>query len=338
MAAILRLNKAALAGVCLGTVQFSDFVLQLDADGRGGLRARVLQSPFGEAAAPFSLPWSAEAVKDALRPRGLGVASGMPVITRGDGYGGVQGSPPPPPLEVGETLFRSVFQGQVRTLFDKSFGQLELDATRGLRLKLKLDPNDAATAALADLPWELLRDSDNEYLFALSRQTTLVRYLDVPRPSQPIPFTPPLRILAASASPRGKQALDVDEECRRLEELKKKMPGIDVSFLPNASPSAVRQALADGPCQILHFMGHGDFDSINGEGLLFFERPDGGPDPVSARAFATQLRDLRTLGAVVLNAWSRRSSFLRRLRTSNWSRCRFDPVRARPVAFRSEEW
>jgi hypothetical protein len=303
VAANLRLNKTALAGVSLGTVQFSDFVLQLDVDGRGGLRARVLQSPFGEAAAPFSLPWSAEAVKDALRPRGLEVASGVPVITRGDGYEVVQGAaPPPPPLEVGETLFRSVFQGQVRTLFDKSFGQLELEATRGLRLKLKLDPNDAATAALADLPWELLRDADNEYLFALSRQTTLVRYLDVPRPSQPIPFTPPLRILAASASPRGKQPLDVDEECRRLGELKKKMPGIDVIFLPNATPGTVRQALADGPCQILHFMGHGDFDSINGEGLLFFERPDGGPDPVSARAFATQLRDLRTLGVVVLNA------------------------------------
>lgn len=199
-------------------------------------------------------------------------------------------------------LYRSIFQGQVRTLLDKSLGQLEVSPNLGLRLKIKLDPSDEETGALADLPWELLCDVETEDFLALSRRTSVVRYLDVPRPSQPIPFTPPLRILAVGASPRGMQPLDLDEETRRLEELDRSSPNVQVRFLPHASAGTVREALSEDTYNVLHFMGHGTFDRASGEGMLAFEAEDGSADLVSGKAFATKLRDLRSLGVVVLNA------------------------------------
>jgi len=275
-------------------MRFDDFILHFDASSRGGFRARVLKSPFGEGVVGFSLPFAGTAPVSAS-----GRASGPSrhVVAEDDG------SPLDalPPREIGAALYHEVFQGQVRTLLDKSRGQLERSATLGLRLKIKIDPSDEETGALADLPWELLCDETEDFL-ALSRQTSIVRYLDVPRSSQPIPFTPPLRILAVGASPRGLDPLNLEEEMQGLDGLNRSSAGVQVQFLPHASAGAVRESLSGDSFNILHFMGHGTFDPTTGEGMLAFEAPDGSLDLVSSRAFATKLRDLRSLGVVMLNA------------------------------------
>lgn len=280
-------------------MRFEDFVLQFDTSSRGGFRARVLKSPFGEGAVGFSLPPGVGGA--ALDPSGIsrGVSS---EISRDLVAPSTRVLAEQPPLEIGMALYQSIFQGQVRTLLDKSLGQLEVSPNLGLRLKIKLDPSDEETGALADLPWELLCDGETEDFLALSRRTSVVRYLDVPRSSQPIPFTPPLRILAVGASPRGMQPLDLDEETRRLEELDRSSPSVEVRFLPHASAGTVREALSEDTYNVLHFMGHGTFDRASGEGMLVFEASDGSADLVSGKAFATKLRDLRSLGVVVLNA------------------------------------
>lgn len=274
-------------------MRFEDFVLQLDSSSQGEFRARVLKSPFGEGGVRFSLPT---------------LTCGEPVLHNGDATSrdichqrttpNGEGSP----LRLGTELYSSVFQGQVRTLLDKCRGQLEVSQDLGLRLKIKLDPGDEETGALADLPWELLYDGETEDFFVLSRQMSIVRYLDVPRPAQPIPFTPPLRILAVAASPQGLQPLDLQRESRRLEELNERSPGIDIQFLARASVGAVREALSGDTFHVLHFMGHGTFDRVNGEGMLVFEKSNGAADLVSGKAFATKLRDRRSLGVVMLNA------------------------------------
>jgi len=275
-------------------VRFEDFVLQLDAGSRGAFRAQVLNSPFGEGAVEFSLPWLADA-----RPAPHN-ESGTPRDVRCQGtaaaFEGLQ------PLEIGTELFRSVFQGQVRTLLDMSLGQLEASQDLGLRLKIKLDLRQKATRSLADLPWELLCDGETEDFFVLSRQTSLVRYLDVRRPSRPIPFTTPLRILAVAASPSGLQPLDLGVEAQGIEDLKRSSSGVEVKFLPHASVAAVREALAGDTYHVLHFMGHCTFDRPSGEGMLVFEGSGGSPDPVSGKALATKLKGLRSLGVVVVNA------------------------------------
>jgi hypothetical protein len=275
-------------------VRFDDFVLQFDTSSRG-LRARVLKSPFGEGVVGFTLPTLAGGDHNSQSPSGTSRDIAH--------HGAAAAAASRPPLEVGTELYQSVFQGQVRSLLDKSRGQLEISPNRGLRLKIKIDPSDEDTGALADLPWELLCDGETEDFFALSRQTSLVRYLDVPRSSQPIPFTAPLRILAVGASPRDLPPLNLDEEIRHLENLNQSSAGVvAVEVLQHASAGAVRQALAGDTFNVLHFMGHGAFDRASGEGMLAFEGTSGLVDLVSGKAFSTKLRDLRSLGVVMLNA------------------------------------
>lgn len=275
-------------------MRFEDFVVQFDTSSRG-LRARVLKSPFGEGVVGFTLPGLAGGDHNSQSPSGISRDIAH--------HGAVAAAAARPPLEIGTELYRSIFQGQVRSLLDKSRGQLEISPNLGLRLKIKIDPSDEETGALADLPWELLCDGETEDFFALSRQTSLVRYLDVPRSSQPIPFTAPLRILAVGASPRDLPPLDLDEEIRHLENLNRSSAGVvAVEVLSHASAGAVRQALAGDTFNVLHFMGHGAFDRVSGEGMLAFEGSDGTVDLVSGKAFATKLRDLRSLGVVMLNA------------------------------------
>jgi hypothetical protein len=275
-------------------VHFEDFILQLDASTRGGFRARVLKSPFGEGAVSFALP---AAVAGTRRAGGDPPAASARDLDRP--------APRPEvgelsPIEMGTEMYRTIFQGPVRSLFDKSRGQVERSPQLGLRLKIKVDPGDPDTAALADLPWELLCDGETEDFFALSRQTSLVRYLDVPRMSQPISFTPPLRILAVSASPKALPSLDLAEEARRLEALRQ--AGFEVQHLVNASAGAMREALTSDPWNVLHFMGHGHFDPATGDGMLAFEGAGGRLDLMSGKAFATKLKDFPSLGVVVLNA------------------------------------
>lgn len=273
-----------------GKMRFEDFVLHLDSSSKG-FRARVLKSPFGEGAVGFSLPSTAgeePAIRGAQTSRDVARSSAVTGTL--------------PPIEIGSDLFRSVFQGQVRTLLDKSLGQVERTQDLGLRLKIKIDPNDEDAGALADLPWELLCDTETDDFFALSRQLSVVRYLDVPRSSQAIPFTPPLRILAVGASPSNLDPLDLGEERERLEKLNEGSSGVHVEFLLNASAGAVREKLAKDTFNVLHFMGHGAFDPTTGEGMLAFEAPNRTMDLVSGKAFATKLKDLRSLGVVVLNA------------------------------------
>lgn len=287
---VQRLNKTP-RPVSLKPVRFEDFVLHLDSGTRGGFRARVLRSPFGEGVVGFSLPFAA-----ILEPE---VRSGS---TRDIVRKSLASASARPPTEIGSALFRSVFQGPVRMLLDKSRGRLELSPNLGLRIKIKIDPTDEEAGALADLPWELLCDGETSDFFVLSRQMSVVRYLDVPRPSHPIPFTPPLRVLAVGASPRGLDELNLEEEERRLEVLNRSSSGVLVHFLRKASIAAVREALSKDTYHVLHFMGHGSFDAESGEGMLAFELPDGSCDLVSGKVFAAMLQDLRSLGVVVLNA------------------------------------
>jgi hypothetical protein len=271
-------------------MRFHDFVLQIEASPRGGFRARVLASPFGEGVVPFSLPTIAVFRPEPQDGRDVGKPSASSILTTRSS------------LEIGTELFRAAFHGQVRMLFDKSRGQLHVSPDRGLRLKIKLDPSDEETGMLADLPWELLCDGETEDFFALSRQTSLVRYLDVPRPSQPIPFIPPLRILAIAAVSHNLPPLDLAKEARGLDSLNGSSSGIEARFLTHASSAAVREALAEDNYNIVHFMGHGTFDRTSGEGMLVFEKENGAPELVSGKTFATKLKDLRCLGVVVLNA------------------------------------
>jgi len=200
--------------------------------------------------------------------------------------------------QAGEALFRALLSGRVRSLFDQSLGMLGDDC--GLRIKLKLDPSATGLSSIDGIPWELLYRGDTDDFLGLSRRSPILRYLDVPRPVRPIPLPKPLRILAVLSSPRGLEPLDLEQEIENLGKIRG--PGIQLEILRHPSMGTVRNALLQDVFHVVHYMGHGGLDPETGEGLLYFETPDGLPEAARGADLATKLKDFPSLGLVFLNA------------------------------------
>ncbi len=284
-------------------MRYEDFSVQIEARDDGSGRARVIASPAGEGDGSFRVPVS----RDELERIAAHVASGVehsrrrrrglvPDNARNEGP-----VAPPELRDVGARLFQALFAPGVRSRYDHSLGQIMRQADCGLRLKLHMALDEPATARLHDLPWEYLLRPDDGAFLGLSRGTAIVRYLSLPLPSERPLLPLPLRILAITAAPRGEQELALDQEMSALHAAWRAVPGVEVEHLPDATLDALRQALLERECHVLHFMGHGGL-GLAGEGMLCFEDGDGGVRAVSGPELAQQLRDFKSLRLVVLNA------------------------------------
>ncbi len=203
--------------------------------------------------------------------------------------------------QVGDELFRTVFQGDLLKAFQGC-----LDKARGgpgVRIRLRL--NDAPE--LAGLPWEYLCDAGGKGFLALSGRTPVVRYLELSEGLSTLLVEPPLRVLAVISTPRGYRELDeADEEWRRLRAALEPLLHtglIEVERLPSPTPEALEERLRTGrPVHVLHFVGHGGFSELRGEGVLVFEGEDGNGLPVGGTSLAYLLQDHPSLRLAVLNA------------------------------------
>lgn len=253
----------------------------------------MIASPAGEGEAPFRLPASTDEwlrVRTEICRRGRHLA--VDQATAGTSA----------PRQVGETLFRTLFAGQVGTLFAASRGDV-LPRDQGLRLRLRfrLDPADPRLTVLHGLPWELLCEPETRDFLALSRRTPVVRSLDVPRPALPLPLPAGLRILVAMADAPG-HPLDLQAERRHLQEAWAGSHGVEVLDLQRVGLAGLREALLASPIHILHLMGHGEIDPATGAGALVFTGPGGSRLPVTGETLAHVLKDFPSLRLVFLNA------------------------------------
>ncbi|HKI00529.1 MAG TPA: CHAT domain-containing protein [Thermoanaerobaculia bacterium] len=286
---------------------YEDFVIQVGGRREDGHTVQVLKSPAGEGRSSFKLALSLAEINTILTPRGgdvRGAPEGEPV----DGGRDLRAPASSEPLarlaaqQVGDQLFRGLFSGQVKSLYDQSLGTISSRAGCGLRIKLKFDAQDQELAQLISVPWEFLWRGETHDFLSLSRLSPVVRYLDVPRPVAPILLESVLRVLVVISSPPGLPALDVEQERANLEAACRSWKGVEITVLERADSAAIRRHLLEKPFHVFHFIGHGGFDPEEGEGVLFFERPDGQPEPVTGQALATFLKDFKTLGLVFLNA------------------------------------
>jgi Flp pilus assembly protein TadD len=256
----------------------------------------------------------------AFSPRGEGRAQLVPPFTpagacrlaaalrRGerDLHVGGDGVSRESPAAYGERLFSAVFQGEILQLYERSLDLLEADPENKLRLEILLDPREPRLAALQQLPWELLRRPGTSEALALSRRRPLVRYLTVPKPVHAARRPAVLRILAVSAGPRqGLGPLDLARELRILRDaVGATRSGKILEVVEPEAPTlaALRQALLDRECHVLHFMGHGGRAPGQDERVLFFENEAGGAEPVRGTDLVNKLADFPTLRLAVLNA------------------------------------
>ena len=280
-------------------MKYEDFVLQLGFDPEGGYSVRVVASPAGEGASAFKLPFSAKELRRHHPAWSNGAARSNDVLPLGNALRHAEHLTKE---VVGEQLFRALFTEEIRDLYNRSLGKIGEVSGRGLRIKLKLDQSYAELAPIHNLPWELLRRPDTREFLSLSRSSPIIRYLDVPRPVRVQPLPQPLGILVVFANPSTSDPLDLDRERANIEAVWGSHEDVDVEFLEPGQFKELRPKLLEREFHILHFMGHGGFDSASGEGLLLFERDEGRPHPVSGESLATVLKDFRTLRLATLNA------------------------------------
>ena len=160
--------------------------------------------------------------------------------------------------------------------------------------------------ALAGLPWEAMYDqAAGAYV---CRQDPLVRHVPVASVPAPLRVRPPLRILGVVSSPRGLPLLDVEKEQDQLTRAlaRPASQGLaEVCWAPSATWADLQDLLLDGEWHVLHFIGHGDFDSGRDEGVLALTREDGRADLVGAHRLTDLLRQARPVPRlVVLNSCS----------------------------------
>jgi CHAT domain/VHL beta domain len=262
--------------------------------GRSGtFKVEVVNSPAGEASATVKLDVVSLLAHRPLLQQAL-LASAVPA--RGVLQGSEQSL-----REIGQLLFIALLgTGAVAEQYRAS-AAVAADRGEALEVVLRID-----TPALAALPWEAMYDQANgAYVCRLNQ---LVRHIPVPSAPAPLRVQPPLRILGVVSSPRGLPPLDVDKERDQLMRALARpiSQGLaEVSWPSSPTWADLQDLLQGGVWHVVHFIGHGDYDPHQAEGLLFLTREDGGADPVKARRFIDLLRQARPMPRlIVLNSCS----------------------------------
>jgi tetratricopeptide (TPR) repeat protein len=202
--------------------------------------------------------------------------------------------------QIGRQLFEALFTGPVYGTYRASLGVAQ---QRGRRLRVVLR---LTAPELAALPWETLFDPETGTY--VCRQEPLVRHVPAPYTPDPLEVRPPLRILGLVASPRGLPVLDVDAEKQHLAEaLAEPIAAglVELVWVSEATWEGVHARLLAGEWHVLHFVGHGDYDTGTDEGVLALVGADGRADLIEAGRLADLLAEAQpTPRLVVLNSCS----------------------------------
>jgi hypothetical protein len=195
----------------------------------------------------------------------------------------------------GGQLFDTLFQGDVRRLYD------EARTRQKNRLDLVLT---SMIPWIAEKPWEFAYDHGRQSFLA-TEEIHFVRNVLTNVPADQISHSEgPLRILLVSAQPVGFGRLSIEQEVSVIQ--RGFDPLVDaglvkVDTLARATPSMLHGHLSTGNYQVVHFIGHGVYDEERGEGCLMFVNETGGEYALGERSVREIFRG-RGLSLVFLNS------------------------------------
>ena len=254
-------------------------------------RARVIDSPVGTACSEFDPPLSDLELENYILRMGQ-TRQGKRLPFESSELKAIK--------QCGESLFDAIFNGDVYTCYVMSW-ELAREQGRGLRIRLHI-----AVSEFHDYPWELLYNSKTKQFLALSTDTPIVRFFELPFPEQPLFVEAPIKILVMISSPEGFPPLNVDEEWKRLESAFAPLirRGLVVlERLKRPTLGELQKALRRDQFHIFHFIGHGKFVVHKQDGVLLMEEElNGRGRPVSGQYLSILLHDHQSLRMVVLNA------------------------------------
>ncbi len=216
-------------------------------------------------------------------------------------WGELQASPETEAIQsFGQNLFNTVFNGAVQDCFRTTLGMIKTKQV-GLRIRLRLSEQ---ASELASVPWEYLYDTTQDNFLALSEETPIVRYLNIPQTIQPLGITPPLHMLVMISNPYQYPPLDVEQEWT---DLNKSLDGlmrrgrVVLERLEHASWESLQSQLRKNEYHVFHFIGHGSFDQETEEGTLLLEDETKSGAPTSGKILGTLLHG-SPIRLVILNA------------------------------------
>jgi len=202
-------------------------------------------------------------------------------------------------IKYGQLLFETLFPPEVRRLYDvarsrERAGHLNVIFT-------------SMIPWIADKPWEFAFDPSRK-TFLATEELHFVRNAITSIPAESI--TPKeakagaLRILVAVAQPVGSGKLSSEEEetvIRRGFEPLLDARLIEIEILRSATPSSLHRWISTGSFDVVHFVGHGDFDEKEQKGYLVFEDGRGSGQNVGVRT-VREILCQRGVRLVFLNA------------------------------------
>ena len=219
-------------------------------------------------------------------------------------HGYINGDPAYPQLpdetalqQMGSALFMALFPGQVRRLYDAARSE---QVSQRLNLIFTSD-----IGWIADQSWEFIYDPDRRTFLALE-EVNFTRNVLTAIPAERIPARATMRILVVVAQPLGLGALSVEEEADVIRSGFRRLldAGLaEVELLLDATPELLHRALesASAPIDVLHFIGHGEYNEQADCGYLIFENQDGGEQRLDSSTLR-QIVCRRGIRLVCLNA------------------------------------
>ena len=201
--------------------------------------------------------------------------------------------------QLGARLFDAVFAGPVGECLRRSMDRARSQgATLRILLRLSECPD------LADLPWELLYDAKENWFYALSDATPVVRYVQAPVEPRAVPVALPLRVLTIRSEPEGEVPLDLAAEWRQVMAALHELidtGALVVTELVTPTFSELTRALDRDTFHVLHYMGHGAFNRRDG-GTLTFANDARRSSPIAAEKLGVLLHDHASLRLAIINA------------------------------------
>lgn len=214
----------------------------------------------------------------------------------------------------GQILYESLFTDEIRKYWDLTWAyvngttQTLIDQPGRIRIRLQTYSSEPELTPILTLPWEYLYEKRRikEHL-GLDPRISIVRYLKKPQNAvKSFPFKPPLQILGIISSATPDSPINRQDEELRLRNAVTRHGtpfSVEIDFVENATLEKIAAKLRNSNKQyhIIHFMGHGEFSEVMGEGFLLLEDAHSGYS-LNGRKFARQLANTESLQLVFLNA------------------------------------
>jgi uncharacterized protein YjbI with pentapeptide repeats len=199
----------------------------------------------------------------------------------------------------GRQLFNAIMVDGVGDRYRRCYDRAN-DRKTGLRVRLQIQ-----APKLAALPWEYLFDSVNEHFVARTSLTSVVRYVDVDRKAELLQIDLPLRVLGVLSGPADQAPLSKDTERSLIEGALAEFVAdgrVILHWATDGTFSEFAQALRQHKPHIVHFIGHGEFDVRQDEGIVLFEDDQGASRPIEAGTLGALLLGHPSVRLMVLNS------------------------------------